>query len=56
MFDFQQYLGFLLFLTVLTMGFWLLIFLAGFAFYWITGTSIELWKERRAKKVAETEE
>lgn len=53
MFDFQQYLGFLLFLTIFTMGFWLLLFLAGFAFYWITGTSIELYKERKAKKRAE---
>lgn len=56
MFDFQQYLGFLLFLTIFTMGFWLLLFLAGFAFYWITGSSIEMWKEKRAEKKAQQKE
>gem|GEM_PF-1101276 len=56
MFETQQYLGFILFLTIFTMGFWLLLFLAGFAFYWITGTSIELLKECKAKKEIQTEE
>jgi len=56
MFDFQQYLGFLLFLAIFTMGFWLLIFLIGFAFYWVTGHSIEMWKEKRAEKKAQSEE
>jgi len=56
MFEFQQYLGFLLFLTVFTMGFWLLLFLAGFTFYWVTGTSIELLKERKAKRKAKEQE
>ncbi len=50
MFEFQQYLGFLLFLTILTMGFWLMIFLINFVFYWIGGASWELYKERRDKK------
>ena len=50
MFEFQQYLGFLLFLTILTMGFWLMIFLINFVIYWVFGASIELWKEKRAKK------
>ncbi|SCY90177.1 hypothetical protein [Flavobacterium caeni] len=53
MFEFQQYLGFLLFLTILTMGFWLMIFLINFVFYWVFGASIELWKEKRAKKKLE---
>ncbi|HRN98036.1 MAG TPA: hypothetical protein PLA69_01775 [Flavobacterium sp.] len=53
MFEFQQYLGFLLFLTILTMGFWLMIFLIHFVFYWIGGASYELWKERKAKKSLE---
>lgn len=53
MFDFQQYLGFLMFLVIFVMGFWLLLFLIGFAFYWITGHSIEMWKEKKAKKKAE---
>ncbi|BCY29210.1 hypothetical protein [Flavobacterium okayamense] len=49
MFEFQQYLGFLLFLTILTIGFWLMIFLASFVPYWIGGAIAELIKEKRAK-------
>ena len=42
MFDFDQYLGFLAFLSILTLGFWLMIFLLTFAIpYWIFG-SVEL--------------
>ena len=55
MFVFQQYLGFLLFLTVLTIGFWLMIFLVGFVQYWLGGAIMELIKEKRAKKQAEQE-
>ena len=50
MFEFQQYLGFILFLTVLTIGFWLMIFLVGFVHYWLGGAIMELIKEKRAKK------
>ncbi|MPT35486.1 MAG: hypothetical protein E2604_10450 [Flavobacterium sp.] len=53
MFEFQQYLGFLLFLTILTIGFWLMIFLVGFVQYWVGGAIIELIKEKRNKKKAE---
>jgi uncharacterized membrane protein len=56
MFEFQQYLGFLLFLTIFTMGFWLMIFLIHFVFYWITGASIELYKEKKAKKRHEAQQ
>lgn len=56
MFTFAQYLGFLLFLTVLTMGFWLMMFLISFVMYWAGGASIELWKEKRAKKRHEQEQ
>jgi hypothetical protein len=49
MFEFQQYLGFLLFLTILTIGFWLMIFLIGFVQYWLGGAIIELIKETRSK-------
>lgn len=52
MFTFQQYLGFLLFLTVITIGFWLMIFLIHFVIYWVFGASIELFKEKRAAKKA----
>lgn len=52
MFDFDQYLGFLAFLTILTIGFWLMIFLLTFVIpYWIGGSLIERLKEiREAKK------
>lgn len=50
MFTLQQYLGFLLFLTILTIGFWLMIFLIHFVFYWIFGATRELLRERKAKK------
>lgn len=56
MFEFQQYLGFLLFLTILTMGFWLMIFLINFVIYWVFGASIELWKEKRARKKLEEQQ
>lgn len=50
MFTFQQYLGFIAFLTIITIGFWLMMFLIGFVQYWIVGAMKELYKERKAKK------
>jgi len=51
MFEFQQYLGFLAFLTILTIGFWLMIFLVTFIVpYWIFGGVKELLQERSAKR------
>ena len=50
MFEFQQYLGFLLFLTVLTIGFWLMFFLVSFVTYWVSGALFEMYKEKKAKK------
>tara|TARA_B100000886_G_C20270588_1_gene426896 strand:+ start:263 stop:517 length:255 start_codon:yes stop_codon:yes gene_type:complete len=48
--EFDQYLGFILFLTVLTMGFWLMILLLTFIIpYWVTGSFIERMKEIRDK-------
>jgi hypothetical protein len=56
MFDFDQYLGFLAFLTILTIGFWLMIFLLTFVIpYWIGGALIERLKEMRAEKKAKRE-
>ena len=53
MFDFDQYLGFLAFLTILTIGFWLMIFLLTFVIpYWIGGALIERMKEIRAERKA----
>ena len=56
MFEFDQYLGFLAFLTILTIGFWLMMFLLLFVVpYWLGGNLIEPWKERREAKKAERE-
>ncbi|WP_186826873.1 hypothetical protein [Seonamhaeicola algicola] len=53
MFEFDQYLGFLAFLTILTIGFWLMIFLLTFVIpYWIFGSSIERLKEIIEEKKA----
>ena len=53
MFDFDQYLGFLAFLSILTLGFWLMIFLITFVIpYWIGGELIERLQEIRAEKKA----
>lgn len=51
MFEFDQYLGFLAFLTILTIGFWLMIFLLTFVIpYWVGGSIIELIKEKKKEK------
>jgi len=48
--EFDQYLGFILFLSVLTMGFWLMILLLTFIIpYWVGGAFIERMKELRKK-------
>jgi hypothetical protein len=53
MFDFDQYLGFLAFLTILTIGFWLMIFLITFVVpYWIGGSIIEMVKEKLEERKA----
>lgn len=53
MFQFDQYLGFLAFLTILTIGFWLMIFLVTFVIpYWIGGALMERWKEKKAERQA----
>ncbi|MCK0109621.1 hypothetical protein MWU58_09975 [Flavobacteriaceae bacterium S0825] len=53
MFEFDQYLGFLAFLTILTIGFWLMIFLITFVVpYWIGGSLIERLREIKAEKKA----
>jgi len=51
MFDFDQYLGFLAFLTILTIGFWLMIFLIGFiTMYWLPGALTEMVKDWMAER------
>ena len=56
MFEFDQYLGFLAFLTIFTIGFWLMIFLITFVVpYWIGGNLMEMYKEKKAAKKAARE-
>lgn len=53
MFEFDQYLGFLAFMTIVTIGFWLMIFLITFVVpYWIFGAAMERMKEKRAERKA----
>ncbi len=57
MFDFDQYLGFLAFITILTIGFWLMFFLIAIIPYWIGGVLLENFKmKREAKRKAREEE
>ena len=49
MFEFDQYLGFLAFLTILTIGFWLMIFLVSIIPFWIGGAAYEMFKYRNEK-------
>lgn len=50
MFTFDQFLGFLVIMIVLTIGFWLLFFLIGILPYWIGGALKENWDIKRAEK------
>ena len=57
MFEFDQYLGFLSFLTILSIGFWLMIFLLTFVIpYWLVGSFLEWFKERKEAKKVELQE
>tara|TARA_B100001079_G_scaffold247439_1_gene236732 strand:- start:604 stop:771 length:168 start_codon:yes stop_codon:yes gene_type:complete len=50
MFEFDQYLGFLAFLSILTLGFWLMIFLLTFVIpYWLFGSFMQYLKDRKEK-------
>lgn len=57
-FTFNQYLGFLAFLIIALMGFWLLLFLSALIPYWIGGALKEHLQLKRAekKKLKELEE
>lgn len=56
MFEFDQYLGFLAIITVMTIGFWLMFFLISFVVpYWLGGGIMELLKEKREAKRAARE-
>ena len=49
--DISQFSGYLVFLAIFTMGFWLMLFLLTFVVpYWLFGNIIENWKLKRAAK------
>jgi len=53
MFEFDQYLGFLAFLTIVTIGFWLMMLLILFIVpYWLGGNLMEIFKEKREARRA----
>ena len=46
----KVHIGFLAFLTILTIGFWLMIFLITFVIpFWLTGNLMQWLKEKRQK-------
>ncbi len=50
-----QFLGFLVFLAVFTMGFWLMLFTLTFVVpYWLFGNLMENWKLKKAAKKAKS--
>ncbi len=55
MFEFEQYLGFLAFLIILLIGFWVMLFLTAIIPYWIGGAVKEMLDERKEKKRLEKE-
>lgn len=56
MFTFEQYLGFIAFMAILTIGFWLMIFLMTFVIpYWLFGATLENYKEMKAERKAKQE-
>ncbi len=54
--EFNQFLGFLVFMAIFSMGFWLLIFALTFIVpYWLFGNIKEIMKEKKeAKKLAKS--
>ena len=55
MFEFDQYLGFLAFILIFLLGFWVMLFLTGIIPYWIGGAVKEMLDERKEKKRLEKE-
>lgn len=57
MFEFEQYLGFMVFLGIATIGFWLMIFLLTFVVpYWVGGALLERFQEMKAAKKTKKEQ
>lgn len=55
MFEFDQYLGFIAFLIIGLLGFWIMVFLIGIIPYWIGGAVKEMLDEKKEKKRLERE-
>lgn len=53
--EFDQYIGFLVFLLVFTAGFWLMLFLTSIIPYWIGGSLMERMKMKKEAKKREEE-
>lgn len=56
MFEFDQYLGFLAIMIIVSIGFWLMFFLVGIIPYWIYGSTMEAYQERKERKRREVAE
>jgi len=55
--DLSQFSGFLIFLGIFTMGFWLMLFMLMFVVpYWLVGYFKEAWKYRKEGKLEVKEE
>ena len=48
--EFDQYLGFLVFLFIFTAGFWLMLFITAIIPYWIGGSLMERMKLKKEAK------
>ena len=55
MFEFDQFLGFIAFMIIVLIGFWLMVFLTSIIPYWIGGTVKEMLDERKEQKRREKE-
>ncbi len=54
--DLAQFVGFLIFLSIFTLGFWLMIFVISFVIpYWLVGNFIENRQLKKEAKLAEKE-
>ena len=55
MFEFDQFLGFIAFMIIVLIGFWLMVFLTSIIPYWIGGAVKEMLDERKEQKRREKE-
>lgn len=55
LFEFDQYLGFIAFVIILLIGFWIMFFLTAIIPYWIGGAVKDMMDERKERKQLEKE-